>query len=121
MYEVVIKLIVICFENNIKCSLNVNKQIPVDRIGQCGVKAHDIHGYFHVLMVGQRTLGFWGVTAWYKSIGIRIPRLDGMGLDHYIHCAFHAFYFDKVHDCGSDMKYLHGKIYIEKLNTRVRT
>ena len=25
LYEVVSKLIVICFENNIKCSLNVNK------------------------------------------------------------------------------------------------
>ena len=29
LYEVVIKLIVICFENNIKCSLNENKRIPV--------------------------------------------------------------------------------------------
>ena len=25
LYEVVIKLIVMCFEDNIKCSLNVNK------------------------------------------------------------------------------------------------
>ena len=30
LYEVITKLIVICFENNIKCSLNVNKQIPMD-------------------------------------------------------------------------------------------
>ena len=29
LYEVVIKLIIICFENNIKCSLNVNKRITV--------------------------------------------------------------------------------------------
>ena len=29
LYGVVIKLTVICFENNIKCSLNVNKGIPV--------------------------------------------------------------------------------------------
>ena len=29
LYEVVIKLIVICFENYIKCSLNVNKRIPI--------------------------------------------------------------------------------------------
>ena len=33
LYEVVIKLIVICFKHNIKCLLNVNKQIPVDGIG----------------------------------------------------------------------------------------
>ena len=32
LYEVVIKLTIICFENNIKCSLNVNKRIPVDGI-----------------------------------------------------------------------------------------
>ena len=58
LYEVVIKLIVICFENNIKCSLYVNKRISVDGIGQCGVKTHDIHGYFRVLTVGQQTPGF---------------------------------------------------------------
>ena len=32
LYEVVIKLTLICFENNIKCSLNINKWIPVDGI-----------------------------------------------------------------------------------------
>ena len=31
--------------------------------------------------------GFWGVIVWYHSIGTRIPRLDGMGLDHCISCA----------------------------------
>ena len=62
LYEVVIKLIVICFENNIKCSFNVNKRISVDRIGQCGNKTHDIHGYFHVFTVRQRTPGFWSIT-----------------------------------------------------------
>ena len=52
LYEVVIKLIVICFENNIKCSLNVNKWIPVDGIGQCGIETHDINRYLCVLTVG---------------------------------------------------------------------
>ena len=32
LYEIVIKHVVICFENNTKCSLNVNKQIPVHGI-----------------------------------------------------------------------------------------
>ena len=62
LYEVVIKRIVICFENNIKCSLNINKRIPVDEIGQCGIETHDIHGYFHMLTVDQWTPGFQGVT-----------------------------------------------------------
>ena len=35
LYEVVIKLTIICFENNIKCSLNVNKRIPIYGIKQC--------------------------------------------------------------------------------------
>ena len=55
LYEVVIKLIIICFENNIKCSLNVNKRISVDEIGRCGIETHDIYGYFHALTVGQQT------------------------------------------------------------------
>ena len=33
LYEVVIKLIVICFENNIKCLLNVNNCISINGIG----------------------------------------------------------------------------------------
>ena len=61
LYEVVLKITVICFVNNIKCSLNVNKRIPVDEIEQCGIEAKDIHGYFCVLTICQRTPGFWGV------------------------------------------------------------
>ena len=34
---------------------------------------------FRGLMVSQRTLGFWGVTAWYQSLCIRIPRELGFG------------------------------------------
>ena len=29
---------------------------------------------FRGLTGNQRTPGFWGVTAWYQSLGIRIPR-----------------------------------------------
>ena len=32
------------------------------------------HTGFHRLTVVNRTPGFWGVTAWYQSLGIRIPR-----------------------------------------------
>ena len=34
---------------------------------------------FRGLTGSQRTLGFWGVTAWYQSVGIRIPRELGFG------------------------------------------
>ena len=39
-----------------------------------GSDIYDIHGYFRKLTVGQRILGFWGVTAWYKSLGLQITR-----------------------------------------------
>ena len=34
---------------------------------------------FHGLTGSQQTPGFWGVTAWYQSLGIRIPRELGFG------------------------------------------
>ena len=34
---------------------------------------------FRGLTGSQRTPGFWGVTAWYQSLGIRIPREFGFG------------------------------------------
>ena len=34
---------------------------------------------FRGLMGSQRTPGFWGVTAWYQSLGIRIPKELGSG------------------------------------------
>ena len=34
---------------------------------------------FRGLTSSQRTPGFWGVTAWYQSFGIRIPRELGLG------------------------------------------
>ena len=46
--------------------------------------SHDIrHTGFRRLTVVNGTLGFWGVTAWYQSLGIRVPRAWwGMGLGH---------------------------------------
>ena len=38
---------------------------------------------FRVLTGSQRTPGFWGVTAWYQSLGIRIPKELGLGLHHH--------------------------------------
>ena len=37
---------------------------------------------FRGLTGSQRTPGIWGVTAWYQSLGIRIPRELGLGI-HY--------------------------------------
>ena len=34
---------------------------------------------FRGLTGSQRTSGFWGVTAWYQSLSIRIPRELGFG------------------------------------------
>ena len=34
---------------------------------------------FYGLTGSQRTPGIWGVTAWYQSLGIRIPRELGFG------------------------------------------
>ena len=38
LIEFVIKLTIICFENNIKILLNVAKRISVNGIGQCGIE-----------------------------------------------------------------------------------
>ena len=38
---------------------------------------------FHGLTGSQRTPGFWGFTAWYQSLGIRIPRELGLGIHHH--------------------------------------
>ena len=32
----------------------------------------------------QWTPGFWGVTAWYQILGIRIPRELGLGIHHHL-------------------------------------
>ena len=48
--EFVIKLIVKCFENNIKILLNVAKRISVNGIGQYGTETQDIHRKFLPLL-----------------------------------------------------------------------
>ena len=49
-------------------------------------RSHDMrHTGFRKLMVVNGTPGFWGVTVWYQSLGIRIPRAWwGMGLGHAV-------------------------------------
>ena len=48
--------------------------------------SHDMrHTSFCRLTVVNGTPGFWGVTTWYQSLGIQIPRARwGMGLGHAI-------------------------------------
>ena len=62
-------------------------ELPVQRrlclIFISGVMLPDIHEYSHGLTGCQQTLGFWGVTAWYQSLGTRVPRAWGnLGLGH---------------------------------------
>ena len=44
---------------------------------KCRVARHSL--VFRGLTGSQRTPGKWGVTAWYQSLGIRIPRELGFG------------------------------------------
>ena len=39
---------------------------------------------FRGLTGSERTPGFWGVTTWYQSLGIRIPRELGLGIHHHL-------------------------------------
>ena len=43
----------------------------------CQVTRHS--RVFHRLMGNQQTPGVWGITAWYQSLGIRIPWEFGFG------------------------------------------
>ena len=53
-------------------------ELPVQRrlcpIFMRDVESPDIHECFSGLTGSQRNPGIWGVTAWYQSLGIRIPR-----------------------------------------------
>ena len=53
--------------------------------------SHDMrHTGFCRLTVVNGTPGFWGVIAWYQSLGIRIPRARwGMGLGHAVNVYKH--------------------------------
>ena len=53
------------------------KETLPDFLEKCRVTRHS--RVFHGLTGSQRTPGFWGVTAWYQSLGIRIPRELGFG------------------------------------------
>ena len=48
---------------------------------KCRVTRHS--RVFRGLTGSQRTPGFWGVTVWYQSLGIRIPRELGLGIHHH--------------------------------------
>ena len=53
-------------------------ELPVQRrlcsIFVRDVGSPDLHECFCGLTGSQRTPRFWGITAWYQSIGIRLPR-----------------------------------------------
>ena len=53
------------------------KETLPDFCEKCRVTRHSL--VFRELTGSQRTPGFWGVTAWYQSLGIRIPRELGFG------------------------------------------
>ena len=53
------------------------KETLLDFREKCRVTRHS--RVFHGLTGGQRTPRIWGVTAWYQSLGIRIPRELGFG------------------------------------------
>ena len=55
---------------------NTKETLP-DFCEKCQVARHS--RVFHWLMGSQRTPGFWGITTWYQSLGIRIPRELGFG------------------------------------------
>ena len=65
------------------CRFCIWVELPVQRrlcpIFVKNVGSPDIHECFRGLTGSQRTPGFWGVTAWYQSLGIRIPRELGFG------------------------------------------
>ena len=53
------------------------KETLPDFRDKCLVTRHS--RVFRGLTGSQRTPGFWGVTVWYQSLGIRIPRELGFG------------------------------------------
>ena len=53
------------------------KETMLDFREKCRVTRHS--RVFRGLTGSQRTPGIWGITAWYQSLGIRIPRELGLG------------------------------------------
>ena len=58
------------------------KETLPDFYEKCRVTRHS--RVFRGLTGSQRTPGFCGVTAWYQSLGIRIPRELGLGIHHHL-------------------------------------
>ena len=71
-----------CLEQ-VLCRFCIWVELPVQRrpclIFVKNVGSPDIHECFRGLTGSQRTPRIWGVTAWYQSLGIRIPRELGFG------------------------------------------
>ena len=64
-----------------------------------GIDIYNIHRYFHELMVGQRTLEFWGVIVWYQSLGLRTPRAwQAWSRSLHLWC-ISCFVLNVLHDC----------------------
>ena len=57
------------------------KETLPDFLKWCRVTRHPL--VFRGLTGSQRTPRFWGVRAWYQSLGIRIPRELGLGIHHH--------------------------------------
>ena len=58
------------------------KETLLDFREKCRVARHS--RVFSKLTGSQRTPGIWGDTAWYQSLGIRIPRELGLGIHHHL-------------------------------------
>ena len=57
--------------------LPVQRRLCPNFLKWCRVTRHPL--VFRGLTGSQQTLRFWGVTAWYQSLGIRMPRELGFG------------------------------------------
>ena len=64
-------------------ALRTKETLP-DFREKCRVTRHS--RVFRGLTGSQRTPGFWVVTAWYQSLGIRIPRELGFGVSITTRC-----------------------------------
>ena len=66
--------------------MNGSKLMGLDSVG---VEIYDIHEYFQELTVGQRTLGFWGVTFFHSFfVHYRVLRLIALNLRYFFHPFF---------------------------------
>ena len=62
--------------------MNRSQLMGVDSVG---IDIYDIHEYFRELTVGQLTLGFWGITPWYQSLGIQTSKARSLCI-HVLCC-----------------------------------